>query len=412
MEMYKYEMKKIWSKRSNKIILLILIIYIFAALFFTIKENSTYIDLQGNEIKGLNGISQLKKEKLKSNGEITEDVIKNVIRKKREINKIKEFQITVNGYSGLNDKGYSRTQEFEDIRNLINSSFNGFGSYNYYTIDNLKDSDAELFYTNRINDTKSWVEGQNLNSIKKNYFINSVNEFKTPIKYSYMDGWSVLFEFLSIILYALAVVLCIFAAQIFGIEYQNDADDIFLTTKYGKGKAIRTKILSSILTSSTIYWGIVLLFSVVILSIYGFNGGNLAIQANGYFWTSFYNVTNIQAFCMINLLGYIGCLFMSSLTLFLSIKMKSSFGSIIIPFIIIMVPTLFGDMGKNNILEKIIDLLPHKMLQGQTLLFFYDLFNIGNKVFTPYEYFTIIYILLIFIILSLCYKSFKKQQVN
>ena len=167
MEMYKYEMKKIWSKRSSKIILLILLIYIFAALFFTIKENSTYIDLQGNEIKGLNGISQLKKEKLKFNGEITEDVIKNVIRKNREINEIKEFQITVDGYSGLNDKGYSKTQEFQDVRNLINSSFNGFGSYDYYTIDNLKDSDAKLFYSNRINDTKSWVEDQNLNSIKK-----------------------------------------------------------------------------------------------------------------------------------------------------------------------------------------------------------------------------------------------------
>ena len=103
---------------------------------------------------------------------------------------------------------------------------------------------------------------------------------------------------------------------------------------------------------------------------------------------------------------------MSSLTLFLSIKMKSSFGAIIISFIIIMVPALFGDMGKNNILEKIIDLLPHKMLQGQMLLTFYNLFNIGNKVFTPYEYFPIIYILLIVITLSLCYKSFKRQQVN
>ena len=412
MKVFQYEIKKICSRRSFKIVIGILFICLFVMMISRINSESRYVDLNGNTITGISAIKPIKEEKSKYNGILTENLVGKVIDKNRKINSTKAFLMTEDGYTGLNDKGYSRTQKYSDIRDLLNSSFCGFGEYNYYMADSLNKSDAKQFYSNRINKLKPWLDANSFNKAQKNYIINSYKNLKTPLTYSYMDGWKNLMDFMSLILYIVVIVICIISAQVFGVEYKNDAYSNFLTTKYGKSKGIVIKILSGLTITSLVYWATIIIFSLIILTLYGFDGASCMIQSNDMLWKSFYDVTNIQGFFMIVLLGYLGCLFMSSFTMFLCTKMKSAFGAIIISFIVIMAPAVLNQISNNETVTKILNVLPHQMVSGEDLLKTFNLFNVGDKVLNPFNYLSIIYILLSIAVLICAYKSFKKQQIN
>lgn len=406
--MYLYEIKKILFRRRAVISLIILLIYLIGMTCFQISEAS-WITEDGREITGIEAIKLTKEAKEKWNGVLTEEVIKSVINENRSIIVNPEYKNEL----GLSNVGYAKTQGFSDIKDLINNSFGKFGTLNYYLINSLSEGSSEEFYDNRILGLKDYLDinKDRYADSEKEYFLNSFSKFNMPMSYSYMDGWINVLDFVSTIFYAVIIIICVLLASTFSEEYQYETDAIFLSTYHGKRSGIIMKIFASMTVATVLYWGVIIVFSCILFSFFGISGANNAIQSNGYFWESIYNVTNIQAFWIITGFGYVGCLIMSSFTLFLSANIKTSFLSIVIVFLVIMIPAVLGDTVKVPLVNNILKFLPHQMLQGKNILRSYNVFTINSNVLNPYQFLSIMYVTLSSILLPLAYKGFKTHNI-
>ncbi|OPJ61442.1 hypothetical protein [Clostridium oryzae] len=410
--MYLYELKKILRRKSTIIAVGVLLIGITLTLVSNINNgyDNSWVDASGKSIYGIKAIEKKKEIMSRWSGLLTQEAIAKVIEKNRQIVNNPKYKTK----DGLSNQGYAKTQGFDDIRTLINYSFGGFQSYDDRTVDSLKPKAAERFYTNRIDTLKKWLGRSDIKDMyskkEKKFFINLAETLKTPLRYSYATGWKILLDSCSSVLYALAIFICVLLAPVFAQEYQCGADSIFLSTKNGKRKAILMKLLSAFTVTSIIYWIFFLGFSGVIFFVFGVDGASAPIQTNDY-WKSFYHITNIEAFWRMAVLGYIGCLALGSFTLLLSARLKTSFSSIIVSFLIIMGPALLGQASNSNLVQKIMMVFPYQTLGGNMILMKYQLYEIFGKIFTPFQFLPVEFIVIAIVLVPFTYYGFKKHEV-
>lgn len=421
LQILKYEIKKIFCKKSSIISLIILGGCLVTMMFLCISEVE-YVDKNGNGIKGIKAIGLLKNEKMKWNGYLTVDKIRNVLKENQAINSdskyagLDEENLTKESDIKLSNMQFSRKQGFQDIRNLINDSYGEFHSYDYYLIDRLSVDVAGKFYSNRVNQLKTFLSSQEadqqLTKNEKEYLIDSAKTLTTPFKYSYADGWNTALHKSITVTFALVLVICILMAPVFSVEYQTGSDSILLSTEHGKKKGIVYKLIAGLLSTSLVYWITSFIIYGLIFMIFGFEGSDCPIQVSYGGWKSFYHITNSQAFCMVLLLGYLGCLFMCSFAMFLSSKVRTSFATIIFLVLIIIVPSTIGkQILTGSLWDKILNLFPHEMILGDNLINTYTFYGILGKVITPYEILPVLYGILTIILLPFAYRAFKKHQI-
>ncbi|MBU3215793.1 ABC transporter permease [Clostridium estertheticum] len=424
LQILKYELKKIFCKRSAIISLIILAVYLGISIFSSVRATwADVADAAGNGISGIKAINLVKNEKMKWNGIVTEKFIGNIIKENHEINSDSKYagisksgtHLSKSDTQLLNMQFYQK-QGFMDIQDLITDSYCKIHFYDSNIIDRLSVDDAGRFYSNRVNNLKELLasdESSRLTKNEKEYLINSAQNLTTPLKYSYADGWLNALEKSATVIFALSFVICILMAPIFSVEYQTGSDVILLTTEHGKKKGIIYKLFAGLLSTSLVYWITVCIVFGFIFMIFGFEGGNSQIQASSYGWKSFYHITNSEALLMVLLLGYVGCLFISSLAMFLSSKVKTSFATIILLGLIIMLPSTIDQfLIVGSFWDKVLNMLPSQMLLGWRLLQTFTLYDFGGKVFTPYQILPVLYGIFISLLLPFAYRSFRKHQVS
>ncbi|MFL0250237.1 ABC transporter permease subunit [Clostridium neuense] len=413
MQILKYELKKIFYRKSSIISLILLAACLVLMLFFSISD-ITYTDKNGNDIKGIQAIKPIKSAKMEWSGYLTIEKIGKVLKENESINSDSKYSGMKDDNIKLSNMQYSRKQGFEDIRDLINYSYGKPNSYDYNVIDKLNPKVADTFYLNRISQLKNFLsssKASNLTKNEKEYLLTSEKTLTTPLKYSYADGFSKVFEESISVNFALAFVICILIAPVFSIEYQTGSDSILLSTEHGKKKGIVYKLIAGFLSTSLVYLIASALVYGFIFTIFGFNGWDCPIQTSMDGWKSFYHITNLQALCMVLLLGYLGCLFISALAMFLSSKVKSSFSTIIFLVLFIFIPSTVGkQMFKGSVWDKLLNLFPHQMILGWPLITSYTFYDVG-KVITPFKLLPVLYGVLAIILLPLTYRSFKNHQV-
>lgn len=427
LQILKYEFKKIFCKKSVVVSFLVLTFYLATMLFFNIKNTPyiSYVNADGTSIKGIKAIKLLKNTKMTWNGPLTEEKIKKILEKNNAINSKSKYASIKNADSNtklsdsdakLSNMRYSEKQEFSDIRDLICCAYLDFHSYDYSLMDKLDANSANKFYSNRINQLKTWLKSQEagqLSASKKAYLIHSAETLNTPFYYSYADGWSTALENSVSIIYAIALVTSILLAPIFSVEYKTGAAAILLSTEHGKKKAIIYKLIAGLLSITLVYFVFILIANLPIFLMFGTEGGNCSMQACMVGWKSFYHITISQGFWMVVLLGYLSCLFIGTLSMFLSSKVKSSFFTIVLIFLIIMVPaTLDKSMGVHGILQKILSVMPHQLMLGWNLIITFMLYDIHGKVFTPYEILPWLYIFIIIALLPFTYLASQKYKTT
>lgn len=402
------EIKKIVKSKIFKIALLCLLCWTIGSVFWII-HNETRTDVTtGESIYGLDAIKQIKYEKSKWNGYITFEIIQKVLKRNKEYINSSEYN---SEDMVIANKAFANTREYEDIRELINRSYGEFTSYDYYTADNVSSGDARMFYKNRVKQVHKWLENEavNLPNTEKEYIMAAFEDLKTPLYYSYMDGWKRLMDKLSIVLMPMVLAMCIILASVFAGEFQNGAANILLTTKFGRTRVALSKIAAGSIITFIIYFVFILIYTLPILGCYGIDGYQCPLQANDDMWKVIYNWSNAEAYIALILLGFIGCYLLSMLTLFLSSVLRSSFATIVIIFILIIMPQMINTTGF-PLIEKIISLMPHETLIGSKKLAYYMVYELFGKVFTPFQLMPVIYLVIICILIPITIVTFQKYH--
>lgn len=403
-----YELKRIIARPSTKILYVLLITVMLVVVGLSISTVE-WLNDKGESTKGIVAINKIRDEKKQWSGWLTEDVIAKVIDKNREYNNsiIEKSDMAEN-------IAYAKKQGFDDIRHMINYSFSDFREYDYYKVDTLSEENANRFYQNRVENLSKWLEGEGAQfytEVEKKYYINQYERMDTPLKYEYMDGWKTLVDNVAIVITIMAIVICLIISNLFSSEKQYHEEPIFYSTYYGRNKGILAKLKAGFIITTGIYVSILMIFTFSILGIFGADGSNCMIQVSGA-WKSFYNITIFQEYLLIFIGGYIACLFLSMLTMFVSAVSTSAVFSSMISFITILLPSVIMTLPFAENMSGILGLFPDQLLNINDIVLQFNVYCIGGTVINPINILLPLYLLLTIILVPLTYNAYKIKELK
>lgn len=406
--MIRYEIKKVFSSTGNKIALLLLLLALGIVCYFSC--NISYVNELGEKNTGFAAVKSLRMAQKEWAGILDENKIKNVIAENKKITHSKEY---LSKNTVENEIAYSHIQGIEGIRNLFNYSYAlSFQDYNYYRANDLVKTDAPNFYYNRIILLKKFLKedgSDQFSKKEKTYLVHQYEILETPFYYDYIKGWSQLFEFAPTMIMITMLILGYLVAGIFSNEFSWKADAIFFSSIYGRNKASAAKIIAGFCIVSIIYIISILTYTGITLLYLGIDGWKCPIQINQ--WKSFYNITIGKEYLLIFIGGYLGCLFISFLSMFVSAKTKSAAIAVIIPFVLIFLPSFVSNI-QHPMINKILGLLPDQLLQMGTALNYFNLYSIAGKIIGAIPILLTIYTLLTLLLLPIIYQLYRHKKID
>jgi len=401
----KFEIKKVFSKTLNKVLFLIMTVLVVLMSLQCVND-ARYVDESGNTIKGIVAARNLKEEKNKWKGYITEDVLSKIIATEHEIVSSADYN---SDDVTKQEIAYSKMQSYDDIRHIINENYSGWDDYDYYKIDNMSSSDVSGFYNRRIELLKSYfAEEPNMSDEEQDYYLEKYETINTPLYYEYCDGWksiiadNYMVPILLIITVATGIILC----GVYAEDFRYNSAAIYFSTAYGREKGTKGKLQAVIAVATAIYAFEILLYTLIVLGGLGFSGGGCPIQL--YKWKSYYDITLAQGYLLSVIGGYIGLIFIVLLAAFLSAKTKNILVGAIVPFVI---TCLFPFIGRIPVLIPIFQHFPHMILQVSQLFKYLIVYNVSGHLVGIIELLFITYFVLSVFLIPINMRVFKKIKV-
>lgn len=409
MKMLRFELKKIFSKPVNKIAFMILAVVLCVVSFLAV-DYVDFVNEDGDTITGVVAAQNLKEAKNQWAGYVTNDVLSKVLEENEIINNSEEY---LSNDVTENNKAYAKTQGFSDIRNMINRAFCGFQGYDYYKVDSITKEEVSSFYEKRTANLIEWMNSDeqegHFSEAKKQFLVESYNALDTPLYYEYADGWEALLRYAPAIIMLLVLITGFLVSGIFSDEIQLKADSIFFSTKLGRTKAVTTKIGAGVIVITVVYWITMLLYSGIVLTALGADGAGCAIQIGFSNWKSFYNITYFQDYLLTMFGGYLGSLFILTLSMFASAKTRSNVLAVTIPFILLFIPSFLSGI---SVLSEVLGLLPDQLLQMCAAVRLLNTYQIGNKVSGAIPIILTVYLVLFCILLPVLYRVYARTEIK
>lgn len=404
MEMLNFEIKKILVKPMNKIVLLVLAAVLLVSSFLTLRD-VTYTTEDGQVLRGISAGKELKSAKNKWKGELTEEVLRQVIEENKKI---------LAKTSDL-DEVFVKQQGLRDIHEMLNNGFAGFDEWDYYRADSLSPDEAAGIYQLRVNSLKDYLSRKEVKDTfsekEKKFLISQWENLKTPFYYEYAEGWKALLDsqYLPTLMTVLVVILGVLVAGIFSDEYSWKADSIFFSSKQGRNKAVLSKIGAGFLITTVLYWVSILLFTGIILGALGVGGANCPVQLGESNWMSIYNWTYLQKYLFVTIGGYIGSMFIIFLAMLVSAITRSTVIAVVIPFALSCVPMF---LGRITVFAPILSFFPDMLLRICTFHDEFLLCEIGGKVMGVFTFLIPLYLVLCIVAVLVLYLVYKKAEVK
>lgn len=118
-----------------------------------------------------------------------------------------------------------------------------------------------------------------------------------------------------------------------------------------------------------------------------------------------------QKYLLIVTGGYIGCLFISCLTMLVSAKTKSAVLAVMLPFILIFIPSFLGNI-QSPWISGVLGLLPDQLLQVGTALGYFNLYGLGQWVVGAVPILFLLYGALAIALIPSTYQLYRRKQLS
>jgi ABC-type transport system involved in multi-copper enzyme maturation permease subunit len=395
-----YEYKKILHKKSVMIALLLAVIVTAISVGGTLFGNS-YID-----------------------GEVFESHYDAMIKDRayarslagREIN-TKLIMETVHAYSQIPDKDrYIDTPEYQSLarryseiynisRTIYNTSSRRFNMVDFQA---LTDKQAEQLYSIRRERQAQIVEETVMSDKAKEKVLALDARILAPFVFSYTDGFTRFFALIYSIGLLAAFIMAICISPLFSGEYTSGADQLILASRHGKHRLIQAKLFTGFSMAAAICLVLTAITYILSMLVFGFDGWDSPLQL--YRTMSPYPLTMAQTALLLAICIFFACLLTTSVTMFLSAKLKSSFGVIILISILLGVPLFISVSYERIGLYNLFHLLPTNMMKFETVTspIHYELFGLVLK---PYVFLPSFAAAISILLTPFAYRSFKNHQI-
>lgn len=271
---------------------------------------------------------------------------------------------------------------------------------------------GEEFYGLREAYMKQNYEDQMLSQGETEKHLSEMEKLETPMPYGWTEGYHRYNQLVFINGMFLAFALAIAIAPLFAGEYTSRVDQLILTSKYGKNKAISAKLLTgfSFAFLASLLMNLVLLVEIGI--IYGLGNWDFPIQSitDGFFLSIPINLLTMTV--IVVLYQVLSACMSGAVIMFCSQKMKSPFGVMIVAALLTFVPLLLaGISSEKRILYLLIRFLPNGVMEGSWI--FDDLlFHIGNGYFYIFQVIPVVWVLLSVTAGIMVFRGFRKRQIG
>lgn len=402
MTMWKFEIKKVFSRPKNKLAVLILLILLAVTSILTINRVE-YTDENGSHSTGITAARKLREMKNQWAGDITEEKLAQAI---AEYNKINSSEEARSENIQEQNKAFAKKQGFSDIIDRISVAFSPYREYDYFRAESVSQEEVGRFYEQRIDGLKEWFASgkEKYTEAEQAFMLRQYENLKTPFYYEYADGWKAILQSVSTYLLILALVIGFLVSGIFSDEFQMKADAVFFSSRYGRTRGTLAKIGAGLSIVTVFYVGFVLLYTVVILGVLGFDGWKCPIQLD--MWRSVYNITFLQAYLFILAGGYVGTLLASLVAMLVSALTKSASAAITAPFILLCAMPFLSRIVS---LPQIFAFFPDQLLEIYLDLKEAGLVEIGGRVTTVAAVIIPAYAAVCLVLGPLIYKVYKKR---
>ncbi|MBD5480908.1 MAG: hypothetical protein HDR15_00025 [Lachnospiraceae bacterium] len=239
------------------------------------------------------------------------------------------------------------------------------------------------------------------------------HEIDFDIHFGYYSGWFTLVSNWISITYLFPILIVIAFAPLFSYEAQSGMYGILLTTKNGRKKCTRSKILASFFLMN-IAW--ILLAAVLLIAgffIFGLEGYDTSIQIG---W-AYYNYESVLPFSYMKLLLHIFLIdfltFNSILfiVILISFRSKSPFTATCIGLAILYIvrTDAIGAFFDNNILDHVMSLTPANVLDGEYLASFQPI-HFGGYQIQWICFVELFYIVVLLAVIGVLMRALSRNQ--
>lgn len=398
--MMKYELKKFFHKKINKIILIVMV-FLASIISCLAVGSMRYRDAEGKLYTGITAGRRLAADRNKWKGKLTVEKIKEVVENRKTLEQIYPEDIP--------DAEYGKTaQSYDDILSFIIYVITPDSGYDQNVLYRLSDEELENFYSTYEENIQKMVQSYGKSSKQQEFLKRKYEEIEMPLDYAAKDSWDTMAMYAQTYGIILAVVIGFLAAGIFADEFRAKAEAVFFSTKYGRSKATRNKLLTGIVMTTVVYWTGMGILSIVSFGVMGTSGFLTPYQIDQPY--SIYSMTYGEYYFLILLCGYIASLFSAAITMLVTVKMHSANLAICIPFFLYCMMPFIGRAVP--VFETFFNIMPSVFMNIIEYAKVPIIFQIGPIVVRQIPFVMSIYGILAIILLPLVYKNFSKYGIQ
>ena len=277
---------------------------------------------QGNASTGIMATRKLTDNRRAWKGTLTEDELGKVIEQNK--NAVTQSSEEENAIYG------TTLQPIDDIRSFIISVLTPDAEYDESVLNQITEENIQEFYDTYHKNMEKMAEEYGKTSVQQKYLEKKYNEIKLPVEYESYSSWDTMIMYVETYSIILAIIVGFICAGIFADDFQTKADAVFFSTKYGRTKAVKAKILAGIATTVMIYCMGIILLSVICFGIMGTSGMNTLYQM--YQAYSIYIMSYGQYYLLTVVCGFIASMLAASVSMLVAAKMHTISVAVCIPF--------------------------------------------------------------------------------
>ncbi len=321
-ELIKFELGKIFSKKSVWILILAVL---WAGISLVTRQHIML------KLNGIDGVKEKQKILAPYEGEIIT---------KESIKKLEDYQRSIRKKEKPSKEEFlkSGTMSFDYTINIDPD----------YVVDNQEYKIIEM--REQLDKLKKERKTDTFEYKNLEYIHNLVKERGIPT-YHQKLSWSYSTDFMVISTF-LSTLVALGIATIFSNDYQSNVAPIVLSSKNGKNKLIKAKIISAVIFS-TIVFIISNLSFLIYTAIESFNGYNEPLHLLRFLEATPFNITILQFYIRALAISFMGLILFTFLAMAVSLFVKNNMIATIITLVVYYAPTFICDFMPTKALYKI-----------------------------------------------------------
>lgn len=409
----KFEFRKIYKKRMNMVVSCITIFLIAVFGIANITQSYTYNE-KGEKVSGKLYVKYMKQIAKTSGGELTNEKAQDILAE------YQHMVATPGYYEGEGEDGHftdeiycsyflPHRQILLDIAHVYDDpGVQTWGS----NLDKLSLNDIKPLYEAKKDRFQMILEAGsgdwNYTTAEKQYWTKQYDKIAEPVTYGYAEGWSTWFDMAGFFFYVL-VGMFIIMSTVYAGEYEQKADHIILTTRYGKSKVIVAKNVAAFLYGFLLSTACILIMALICFGWYGVEGASLPVQS--IYFQSAYPLTNVQAVLLYAIMYYLVSFMMIAMTLWLSARMKNGLSVLAVMLLFAFVPIFMNESVTNGLYNHILALLPYNAIQdgGYNTILSYPF---GSCVLNYMNMRIVVYLILTVVVVPFAGRAFRRHEVQ